>query len=290
MIAEIMILDVLRAAGLMLGLGGLFAVVLLVASTKLKVETDPKIDQVYAVLPKIDCGTCGYAGCAAYAQAVIEDPALIGRCSPGGPTVSGKIAAVLNLQISEGGAPRRPVVHCHAHKKDKTYYALYDGIFDCTSANAQPNVQACAFGCLGYGDCVRRCRFDALHIIDGLSVVDYDKCTGCGACAAGCPRNLIEMVPFTQDPILVVACSNKENGKTARSQCQVGCIGCGLCKKQSDLFSITDNLARMDYAKYEPSQATETARQKCPTQVIVFRGKNAPAQTTEPLQSAAASS
>jgi electron transport complex protein RnfB len=290
MIAVIAIQNIISAALLMFGLGTVFAVVLLIASIKLKVEVDPKIEEVHAVLPKIDCGTCGYAGCAAYAQAVVADPAVIGRCSPGGPTVANKIAAVLNLQISGSGAPKRPIIHCHACEQHKTYFARYDGIIGCTSANAQPNVQACAFGCLGYGGCVRRCRFDALHMIDGLAVVDYAKCTGCGACVAGCPRNLIEMVPFTQDPMLVVACSNKENGKTTRAQCQVGCIACGLCKKQSDLFSINDNLARMDYTKYQPSEATETARLKCPTKVIVFRGKNAPAEEPAQAEAAAAQS
>lgn len=289
MISVMDIQSIVFSALLMLGLGAAFALVLLIASIKLKVQADPKVEQVHEVLPKIDCGACGYAGCGSYAKAVVADPDLIGRCAPGGAEVANKIAEVLNLQISGSGPAKRPVIHCHACLRDKTYFAEYDGIIGCTSANAQPNVQACAFGCLGYGGCVRRCRFDALHIIDGLAVVDYDKCTGCGACVAGCPRNLIEMVPFTHDPMLVVACSNKENGKITRSMCTVGCIGCGLCKKQTDLFSVEENLARMDYAKYAPSEATETARQKCPTKVIVFRGKNAPKEGhAESLSQAAA--
>jgi RnfABCDGE-type electron transport complex B subunit len=269
-----MIQNALPAAGLALGLATLFAVVLLIASIKLRVETDPKVEEVYNVLPHIDCGACGFAGCASYAKAVVADPELIGRCSPGGAETSAAIGRALNLQISGGGAPSRPIVHCRAHKEDKLFYAAYDGIESCTSVNAQPDVQACHFGCLGYGDCTRACKFDALHIVDGLSTVDYVKCTGCGACAKACPRNLIQMVPFTQENMMVVACSSRETGKSTRTFCKVGCIGCGICAKQSELFTVSDNLARMNYAGYVPSEATQTARDKCPTGVIVFRGKS----------------
>jgi Na+-translocating ferredoxin:NAD+ oxidoreductase subunit B len=138
-------------------------------------------------------------------------------------------------------------------------------------------VQACKFGCLGFGDCVRACKFDALHIIDGLAVVDYVKCTGCAACSRACPRNIIEMAPFGCENMMSVACSNRETGKVTRSMCAVGCIGCSLCVKQSDLFKVEDNLARLDYVKYTPSDKTELARAKCPTGVIVLRGPSAPA-------------
>ena len=264
------------AALLALGLGSAFALILLIASIKLKVEVDPKVEQVHAALPCIDCGACGFAGCGSYAKAVVADPELLGKCAPGGSDTSNDIAEILNLQMSGGGAPMRPMIHCRACRQDKTYFAQYDGIIGCTSANAQPNVQACAFGCLGYGGCVRRCKFDALHIIDGLAVVDYEKCTGCGACATGCPRDLIEMIPFTHENMMTVACTSKENGKNTRKFCKVGCIGCGICAKQSDLFTMKDNQAKINYEKYKLSEETQTAMDKCPTGVIVFRGINAP--------------
>lgn len=261
----------------MLVLGSGFAVVLLIASEKLKVEIDPKIEQIHKALPNVDCGACGFAGCAQYAKTVSANPQLLGKCAPGGPETAQKIASILSLQVSDSGPQQRPIVHCRAHTGDKTYYAIYQGIQTCTAANALANVQACKFGCLGFGDCTSACKFDALTIVDGLAIVDYEKCTGCGACSKACPRNLIEMVPFSQENMLTVACSSKESGKSTRGICKVGCIGCGICAKQTEQFKIEDNLARLDYAKYEPNEQTETAYNKCPTGVIIYMGKNAPA-------------
>jgi len=265
-------------AGLtMLGLGTGFAVVLLIASEKLKVKVDPKIEQIHEALPNLDCGACGFAGCGQYAKAVIANPGeLLGRCSPGGPATSNKIADILNLQISDSGPQHRPVIHCRANTSDKTFYATYQGIQTCLSANALANVQACNFGCLGFGDCIWACKFDAITIVDGLAVIDYHKCTGCGACSKACPRNLIELIPFSHENMVVVACRSPESGKSARAMCRVGCIGCGICAKQSDLFSVENNLAHLDYEKYQPSDNVETAITKCPTGVIIYRGKSAP--------------
>jgi len=260
----------------MLGLGSGFALVLLIASEKLKVEVDPKVEQIHQVLPNLDCGACGFAGCVQYAKAVLENPGLLGKCAPGGSEKSAKIAGRLSLQVSDSGSQQRPIVRCRAHFSDKTYYAEYQGIQSCIAANALANVQACGFGCLGFGDCTRACKFDALHIVDGLAVVDYEKCTGCTACSKACPRDLIEMIPFGYENMMIVACNSKETGKSTRSICKVGCIGCGICAKQTDIFSVEDNLARIDYARYQPNEQTETAMNKCPTKVIIYCGKTAP--------------
>ena len=260
----------------MLGLAAGFAAVLLVASIKLKVEVDPKIEQIHEALPNLDCGACGYAGCGSYAKAVLEDPELIGACAPGGPDTSAAIAEILNLQVSASGPQHRPIVHCRSTRDQKTFFAQYQGIPSCTAANALANSQACKFGCLGFGDCTRACKFDALHIVDGLATVDYTKCTGCTACAKACPRFLIEMVPFGAENMMTVGCNSKEAAKDTRAMCKVGCIGCKLCAKNSDQFVIADNLARVDYEKYEAGQDAETAMEKCPTGVIVYRGPTAP--------------
>jgi Na+-translocating ferredoxin:NAD+ oxidoreductase RNF subunit RnfB len=262
----------------MLGLGLGFAIVLLIASEKLRVQVDPKVEQVHRALPNLDCGGCGFAGCAKYAKALLENPELLGKCAPGGSQTAGAIANILNLQISEFGPPKRPIVHCRAHNGDKTFFARYEGISSCTAANAMANAQACKFGCLGFGDCIVACKFGALHIVDGLATVDYDKCTGCTACSKACPRNLIVIAPFRYEDMMTVACSNKETGKVTRSMCKVGCIGCGLCVKQTDIFTVEDNLARIDYARYQPSEQTKTAMDKCPTKVIICIGKAEPAQ------------
>ncbi len=275
-LAETSVLFNAVAAGAsMLGLGAVFAVVLLIASEKFKVQVNPMVEKVHKVLPNLNCGSCGFAGCDQYAEAILSDPTLLGKCSPGGPATSAKIAEILNLTNSDSGPHKRPIVHCRAGRGDKTFFAEYRGIPSCLAANALSNVQACTFGCLGYGDCVAACKFDALHIIDGLATVDYKKCTGCTACSKACPRNLIEMVPFAYDALLTVACRSKETGKNTRAFCKVGCIGCGLCAKQSDIFKVQDNLARVDYTRYQPSEQTETAMKKCPTGVIVERGKSA---------------
>lgn len=264
-------------AGLiMLGLGLGFAILLLIASEKLKVKVDEKVEQVHKVLPHLDCGACGFGGCLQYAKAVLGSPELIGKCAPGGPATAGKVAEILNIQVRTDGFPFRPIVHCRAHKADKTYYAKYQGIESCTAANALATVQACKFGCLGFGDCTTACKFDALDIIDGLAVVDYEKCTGCTACSKACSRNLIEMVPFACENMMTVACRSKETGKITRSMCKVGCIGCGICAKQTDIFTVEDNLARINYEKYQPNEKNEAAMDKCPTGVIVYRGKTAP--------------
>lgn len=267
---------ILLAGATLLGLGTGFAIVLLIASERLKVEVDPKIEQIHEALPGLDCGACGYAGCGSYAKAILANPELLGACAPGGADVSAAIAVILNLQVSEAGAPKRPIVHCRSRKDQKTFYAEYSGIPSCTAANALANAQACKYGCLGFGDCTRACKFDALHVVDGLATVDYEKCTGCTACSKACPRGLIEMVPFGYENMMTVACNSIETGRAARAMCKVGCIGCGICAKQCDQFTVENNLARLDFAKYVPGEEAEKAMTKCPTGVIVYRGPSAP--------------
>ena len=136
-------------------------------------------------------------------------------------------------------------------------------------------MQGCAYGCLGFGDCDRSCPFDAIHVVDGLAVVDYAKCTGCGNCARVCPRNIITMAPFKKSRMLAVGCSNLDFGKDVKAVCTIGCIGCKACERASDMFTVVDNLPRIDYDKYSPAQlrAAEVAISKCPMKGLIYVGK-----------------
>jgi ferredoxin len=173
--------------------------------------------------------------------------------------------------------PYRPVIHCAAKADQKLGRVPYEGVQSCLEAHAVGVTQACTYGCLGYGDCVKECNYDALHMIDGLPVVDYEKCTGCGACVRVCPRNLIEQIPFKQEQMLVVACANKEPAKNVKQVCKVGCVGCNLCQKlMADIFEVSDNLAHLDYDNYTGEEDFTKVREKCPADVMVYFGKPKP--------------
>jgi ferredoxin len=147
----------------------------------------------------------------------------------------------------------------------------------CAAANLVAGVQGCAYGCLGLGDCVRACRYDAIHVVDGLATVDYDRCIGCKACSQVCPRNIISMVPFKTERMFVVACSNKDMGPDVRLVCEVGCIGCQACSRKSELIEMDGNLPIVDYEKYEPGADFAPAMEKCPRESMVVVGKPSPA-------------
>ena len=125
--------------------------------------------------------------------------------------------------------------------------------------------KACSYGCMGFGSCVKACPFDAVHIIDGIAVVDPEACKACGKCVAACPNNLIELVPY-EAPVKVL-CNSKDKGKDVMAACSAGCIGCHLCEKncEHDAIHVTDNIAHIDYDKCTGCGACVA---KCPKKVI----------------------
>jgi RnfABCDGE-type electron transport complex B subunit len=265
------------AAVVLFGLTLAFAGLLGIAKEKLKVYEDPRIGEVNDVLPAANCGGCGFAGCADFAKAVVEKRTPCDGCPVGGSAVAAKIAAILGVEVT-ARAPQRPVVHCGAKSQHKKGVVQYDGVQTCAEANVIGVTQGCTYGCLGFGDCAVSCDHDAMRMVDGLPVIDYDKCIGDGACVRACPRRLIELIPFKQRRMLVVACSNKEPGKLVKQVCSVGCNGCKLCQKQlADLFEVKDNLAYMDYERYDHSEEElDKAVAKCPAKVIVYVGEPGP--------------
>jgi RnfABCDGE-type electron transport complex B subunit len=265
---------ILLAAGILLLVAVVMALILGWANDAFHVEVNPLIEQAIDILPGANCGACGYVGCSEYAEAVAEGRDTINKCPVGGDAVIEALSKLLGVE-AEGSWPYRPAVHCGATYDQRLGQTDYQGEPTCAAANLVAGVQGCTYGCLGMGDCVTSCAFDAIHIVDGLATVDYQKCTGCGACAKVCPRNIISMVPFKAERMIVVACSNKDFGKDVKTVCKVGCLGCKACARASDLFTVEDNLPRIDYDKYDPDQmeAVEVALEKCPMKRVAEMGK-----------------
>ncbi len=248
------------------GIGIVLGLILGYAGEKLKVEQDPKIGLIRDVLPGANCGGCGFAGCDAFAGAVAEGKAPANGCPVGGAKCAAAVSEIMGVVVEEGTRMSAFVKCIGDCDKAKTKYE-YSGMNDCNAMNVLANTgsKACTFGCLGGGNCVRRCNYDALHIIDGIAYVDSNKCVGCTMCVASCPKKLIEMKPY--DSRVKVACSSKDNGKITKGNCSVGCIGCKICEKQCefDAIHVTDSIAKIDYEK---CTLCEKCVDKCPVKVI----------------------
>jgi len=235
---------VLAALGLgaSLGLG--------IASKKLAVNLDPRIEKLAEMLPGANCGGCGYAGCSAFAEAVINDGVPVTRCSVCGSSMVEGICRELGLEAGE--VVRRVArILCSGGNNRVGKRFEYNGVIDCKAAALLAGGDKnCPYGCLGYGTCIAVCSFGALSEGPaGIPVVNDDKCTGCGQCVAACPRHIIKLVPFGQT--IHVLCSSKAPGKEVREVCPVGCIGCRLCEQVCpfEAIHVEDNLAVLDYDK-----------------------------------------
>jgi Na+-translocating ferredoxin:NAD+ oxidoreductase RNF subunit RnfB len=260
------------AAAVVLSLTAVFAALLEIAQRRLRVPEDPRIAQVLEVLPGANCGGCGFAGCAELARAVVAGEAGVDACTVGGPAVAGAIARLLGVDAVQA-YPYRPVIHCGARSGDRLGRVPYAGVRRCVEADVLGTTQACAYGCLGFGDCTAVCPRDALHMVDGLPEVDYEKCNGCGACVEACPRGLIERIPFKRARMLVVACSNPEPGKAVKQVCQVGCTGCNICQRLAPgLFAVKDHLARIDYNACTGTEDVSQVLDRCPAKALVYVG------------------
>ena len=213
-------------AVLVLGImGAVFGAVLAIASKVFAVKTDERLPKLVEALPGANCGGCGFAGCQAYAQAVLD----------GRPPVE----------------PERRVAMVKCRGKNHLQKGSYEGLHDCRSAMlvAGNGPSACPDGCLGFGTCVTVCKFGAIAVVDGVARVDAEKCTGCMQCVAVCPRRVI--VPVSRNADIVVACSNRERGARTREVCGIGCIGCHLCERlcEFDAIHVVENLAVIDYER-----------------------------------------
>ncbi len=233
----------LGSVGLVLGL------LLALASKYLTVEQDERIPQITEALPGANCGGCGYAGCAALASAIVEGTAQVNACPVGGASTSEKIAEIMGVEAS--AAPENvAVVLCRGVDGAAKKKYEYEGRKDCEIANRlSGGDKVCGYGCIGFGNCVRVCKFDAMKVVDGVAVVDPETCTACGMCVKACPKMIIQLVPKRNE--YTVRCTSQNKGSEMKNICSAGCIACRLCEKacKFDAIEVTSNIAKIDYAK-----------------------------------------
>ncbi len=259
-------MTILYAILVLAALGLLFGLVLAVASKKFYVPQDERLEPLIAALPGANCGGCGYAGCSAYAKAVLAGEAEIGLCASGGNEVAAKMAEILGVEPVEVA---RQVAFVRCVGRDRKLKAEYEGIPDCMAAMraAGNGPTVCQYGCLGFGNCTKACEYGAIALIDGHAVVDPERCTGCLACARACPRNIIVPIPY--GAAVTVSCSNRDKGPQTRKACDYGCLGCRLCERACphDAVHVIDNVAVIDYDKCVGCGACAA---KCPRGLIHF--------------------
>ncbi len=242
-------------------LGALLGIGLAIAAKVLAVIKDERIEKVDEILPGVNCGGCGYAGCSAYAEAIVKDDADITLCAPGGAETAKSIAAIMGKEVSVSGEKKVAQVHCRGNQQKSEYRFEYSGVKDCNAMFLYfQGDKICKSGCLGQGSCIKVCPVNAIsYNSEGLVIVDKEICIACGKCIDVCPTHVMKYVPYSAD--YIVACNSMEKGAAVRKFCSVGCIGCKVCEKKSPDggFVVENFLATIDYSQNGDRKAAADA-------------------------------
>lgn len=249
------------------GLGATFGIGLAIAAKRFAVQIDPRVEKVKDVLAHAHCGACGYAGCEQYAEAVVNNPDVSPNlCIPAGAKGAEAVALITGKK-AEVKEPQFARIMCQGGWSKSRKRFKYEGVLDCRAAILSGGGdKSCRYGCLGYGTCSRVCPFGAITMTDDhLPFVDITKCTGCRKCEAACPTKAIEVLPASK--MVLVTCHSKDKGGDTKKNCDIGCIGCGICVKVCpfDAPSLQNNLSRIDIDK---CRICGLCVRKCPTKAI----------------------
>lgn len=252
-------------------IGVISAIILYFVAQKFKVYEDPKIDEIEEALPNANCGGCGYPGCRNFAEACVKAENLNDLyCPVGGNDTMISVASILGQEVSEK-EKQVAVVRCSGSPDKRKRINTFDSAKNCTiAANFYGGETACSYGCLGLGECVDACNFDAMYMDEktGLPVVITDNCTACGACVEACPKDIIELRNLgKKERRIFVSCVNEDKGAVAKKACDVACIACSKCFNacKFDAITMANNRAYIDYNKCVLCRACVSV---CPTDAI----------------------
>jgi len=254
-------------AGVMAVLGAALGLLRYIASRAFAIKTDPKVDEILAALPGANCGGCGMAGCAAYAEMLVKSGGAVNLCGPGGAAAAAKIAAIMGVAF-DASDRRVSMLACRGTCQFAPAKYEYSGVRDCRAAAlVHDGPKACRWSCLGLGTCATACPYGAIRMgADGLAHVAEELCMACGKCVTVCPRNLFRLAGEKQT--VRVACSSRDPGKETSRVCKVGCIACRRCEKacKFEAIKVVDSLATIDYDKCKNCGACVKV---CPRGIIV---------------------
>ncbi len=227
------------------GVGASLAVLLALASRVLAVEEDPRIEIVLDVLPGANCGGCGFAGCEGYAIAVLQNPDIpAGLCTVGGDAVAQRVGELSGKAVV-AGEPTVSFRRCARDEGNVQPRYDYIGTKTCASASLlEGGPYMCAWSCLGFGDCLRACPFDAMYIRNNLVEIDASKCVSCGQCIKVCPRSILQLIPVRAR--VMIYCSTREKLKSVSDICEVGCINCLKCLKACPAEAVKYEKGRIE--------------------------------------------
>lgn len=256
---------ILLPVAVLVAIGVLAGVMLALFSYFMKVPTDQKLEEVRSILPGVNCGVCGYAGCDQYARAIVKEGAAINRCVPGGDEGARRLSEAMDIPFQDV-EEKVAFVACKGNYDATSDKMDYKGLRSCRAASLYyGGNSSCAYGCLAYGDCAKSCPYHAIDIVNGVAIVRPEKCAGCGLCVRECPKNLISLYPLNKP--IHVACLNHDKGVRTRKVCTNGCIGCRKCEKicPTNAITVQDDTAFIDVDK---CIVCGKCREVCPVSVI----------------------